>query len=94
MYFIVEFEGTRKSVQAKRTASVANVFALAFGGDDTQCSKMRVIGSTTRKDVAAGMMCKVWPVAEDPTHPLVETPEETIPETDLEIETEHGKVKW
>lgn len=66
MYHVVEFEGDRKTVKAKPSATCTDVAALAFGFDpwgDSRTAQMKVICSTKSKDIAAGMMCKVWPVA-------------------------------
>ena len=64
MFHVVEFEGVRKTVKASPRATCTDVAALAFGFDpwgDARTARMTVIGSTKSKDVAAGMMCKVWP---------------------------------
>ena len=64
MYFVVEYQGARKTVKAKSTATLTDVNHLAFGFEelgDLRGKDVRVIGATKRQDVAAGMMCKVWP---------------------------------
>jgi len=64
MYFVVEYQGQRKTVKAKPAATLTEVNHLAFGFDelgDIRAKDVLVIGSTKLRDVAAGMMCKVWP---------------------------------
>jgi hypothetical protein len=64
MYFVVEYQGQRKTVKAKSTATLTEVNHLAFGLDelgDIRAKDVLVIGSTRRADVVAGMMCQVWP---------------------------------
>jgi hypothetical protein len=63
MYFVIEYQGERKTVEAKATAAVTEVNHLAFGFDewgDARAKDVRIIGGTRRADVAAGMMCRVW----------------------------------
>jgi hypothetical protein len=67
MYFVVEYQGERKTVQAKATATVTEVNHLAFDFDelgDARARDVRFVGATRRQDVAAGMMCRVWPAPE------------------------------
>jgi hypothetical protein len=67
MYFVVEYQGQRKTVKALATATITEVNHLAFGfeeGGDTRAKDVRIIGSRRREDVAAGMMCRVWPAQE------------------------------
>jgi hypothetical protein len=67
MYFVVEYQGERKTVKAKATATVTEVNHLAFGFDelgDARAKDVRIIGAARREDVAAGMMCRVWPAQE------------------------------
>jgi hypothetical protein len=68
MYFVVEYQGERKTVKAKATATVTEVNHLAFGFEelgDVRAKDVRIIGATHRADVAAGMMCRVWPAQEN-----------------------------
>jgi hypothetical protein len=67
MYFVVEYQGKRKTVKAKASAIVTEVNHLAFGFEelgDVRAKDVRIIGATRRADVAAGMMCRVWPAQE------------------------------
>jgi hypothetical protein len=67
MYFVIEYQGERKTVKAKATATITEVNHLAFGFDelgDARAKDVRIIGSARREDVAAGMMCCVWPAQE------------------------------
>lgn len=64
MYFVVEYQGVRKTIKATPKASVTQVNHLAFGFDDAGDGRSKdvlFIGATRRADVAAGMMCRVWP---------------------------------
>jgi hypothetical protein len=66
MFFVVEYQGVRKTVKAKAKATVSEVNSLAFGfyeGGDDRGKDVLVVGATRNQDVAAGMMCRVWPVA-------------------------------
>ena len=65
MYFVVEYQGRRKTVKAQARTTLSEVNRLAFGfeeGGDQRAKDVRIIGATKRADVAAGMMCQVWPV--------------------------------
>jgi hypothetical protein len=67
MYFVVEYQGERKMVKAKATATVTEVNHLAFGFEelgDMRAKDVCIIGATRRADVAAGMMWRVWPAQE------------------------------
>jgi hypothetical protein len=67
MYFVVEYQGERKTVKANARATVTEVNHLAFDFDelgDTRAKDVKIIGSTRRHDTAAGMMCRVWPAQE------------------------------
>ena len=67
MYFVVEYQGERKTVKAKATATISEVNHLAFGFDelgDTRAKDVKIIGSARREDMTAGMMCGVWPAQE------------------------------
>ena len=68
MYFVVEYQGERKTVKAKATATVTEVNHLAFDFDelgDARARDVRFVGAARRQDVAAGMMCRVWPAQEN-----------------------------
>ena len=67
MYFVVEYQGERKTVKAKARATVTEVNHLAFGFEDlgdVRAKDVRIVGATRRSDVAAGMMWRVWPAQE------------------------------
>jgi hypothetical protein len=60
MYFVVEYQGQRKTVKAKVTATITEVNHLAFGFEglgDMRARDVRIMGCTRSKGTAAGMMC-------------------------------------
>jgi hypothetical protein len=67
MYFVIEYQGERKTVKAKATATITEVNHLAFGFDeagDVRGKDVRIMGCTRSSGTAAGMMCRVWPAQE------------------------------
>jgi len=64
MYFVVEYNGERKMVKAKATATCTDIGHLAFGfheAGDVRTREMRAVVASRRLDVAHGAMCNVWP---------------------------------